>query len=921
MKKFIRLLGFALLMVLIAFVGLIAYQENFDLGSVLGYFLTVGFSVVAPLINFSQLTMMFGLTLGGTILYLAFTIFMISLLLSKFKIINAVMTLLGLTATLSFGLLSINGYWPDATSLENLGTRSDFIEILLIPIQNPNPGLRASAFSGLVVSIGFFTLMFVIMNLIDLYRHPFKKQSSQVIPLIKEETVIAQELSKFVIPSQIRLPQTQVPIQNPQSQLSNTTPVNQSPSLLEQTPIVVLPQTPVLPEKQDIVKARQTVLQMKERIRTQIRLQLLEAKQLVSNDMANIKPATPSPMNISQANVELVTTQSTNVDPKEIELSTVQIQERVKEAIAAEIAQLEPRTKDQVNTLINEELIKYDSLNREVMESLVSEKIEQLVSTSLDQFKQEIEAMISKSAQGFQNTSKEEHRQTTALIQEKEIESLVQKILLDSSLSKKVENLEVSIQQALDVKTSNSVPQLRTEDIETLISKQTNDFYPILDKVKDLQDQLEQLNRSLTQLENMPFVKQEIFEAQSEQLKQTQQRLIQLQEDVIASKGTLDQFQIEILSKTNSMQDKVSSLETIQPQKLVVNQGMDENTFVSLLEKHQSLMKPELPLNMIQVLVSTEINKHSLQNPTLSKDDVTKMIDEALKTLPSSKLTTPMIDENKIADRVQAKFPKPLTQSEVQMIVKTMIPNQPNLNEGLVLGLISNEIKKQLVQTPTLSKDEVRAMIEEAISKSTLANSNPPKIVVTSNDLNPSPTSTIPLDMVVPVIKKKNARAPENEKRAEQFKSVVTSELGITRTGKKKIIRIPFQERMAKADPMMLGHYDELKNYILSYQVKSRISNTGEMFRLHKEEFVKITVAGKSLKLYIALNPEDYKDSPIPVDDASDKKIYKQIPLVFKVKSELSLKRAKKLVDDLMAKKSLPQKEIPFLPWSKAFIK
>jgi hypothetical protein len=93
------------------------------------------------------------------------------------------------------------------------------------------------------------------------------------------------------------------------------------------------------------------------------------------------------------------------------------------------------------------------------------------------------------------------------------------------------------------------------------------------------------------------------------------------------------------------------------------------------------------------------------------------------------------------------------------------------------------------------------------------------------------------------------------------------------------------------------------------------------MFRLHKEEFVKITIAGKSLKLYMALNPEDYKDSPIPVDDASDKKIYKQIPLVFKVKSDLSLKRAKKLVDDLMAKKSLPQKEIPFLPWSKAFIK
>jgi len=150
---------------------------------------------------------------------------------------------------------------------------------------------------------------------------------------------------------------------------------------------------------------------------------------------------------------------------------------------------------------------------------------------------------------------------------------------------------------------------------------------------------------------------------------------------------------------------------------------------------------------------------------------------------------------------------------------------------------------------------------------------------------------------------------------------VITPEIGVTRTGKKKIIRIPFHERMSKAEPILLAHYDEIKNYLLSFQVKSRISNAGDMFRLHKEEYVKIAIAGKSLKLYIALNPEDYKDSPIPVDDASDKKMYKEIPLVFKVKSELSLKRAKKLIDDLMAKKGQPQQEIPFLPWSKAFLK
>jgi hypothetical protein len=236
--------------------------------------------------------------------------------------------------------------------------------------------------------------------------------------------------------------------------------------------------------------------------------------------------------------------------------------------------------------------------------------------------------------------------------------------------------------------------------------------------------------------------------------------------------------------------------------------------------------------------------------------------------------------------------------------------------------MVASEVKKQTNLDPRVNAVDVERMISEAVKLI------PKQVYIQENNgsnfVNPnnsygsrmvSPTLTIP------VIRKKNTKAPENEKRADQFKSVMTPDVGVTRTGKKKIIRIPFQERMSYADPMLLSQYDELKNYILSFQVKSRISNAGDIFRLHKDEYVKITIAGKGLKLYMALNPEDYKDGPIPVDDASDKKMYKEIPLVFKVKSELSLKRAKKLIDDLMMKKGLPQKEIPFLPWSKAFQK
>ena len=134
---------------------------------------------------------------------------------------------------------------------------------------------------------------------------------------------------------------------------------------------------------------------------------------------------------------------------------------------------------------------------------------------------------------------------------------------------------------------------------------------------------------------------------------------------------------------------------------------------------------------------------------------------------------------------------------------------------------------------------------------------------------------------------------------------------------KAKIIRIPFQERMLSADKEMLDNYNELKNEILSYGVKSRVSNSGDTFRLHRKTYVKLTIAGKSLKLYFALNPEDYKDSTIPVGDASDKNIYADIPLIFKVKSGLSLRRAKQLIADVMAPDGLEQGEVGHEDWVK----
>ncbi len=133
----------------------------------------------------------------------------------------------------------------------------------------------------------------------------------------------------------------------------------------------------------------------------------------------------------------------------------------------------------------------------------------------------------------------------------------------------------------------------------------------------------------------------------------------------------------------------------------------------------------------------------------------------------------------------------------------------------------------------------------------------------------------------------------------------------------KKYERLTFAERLLQSEKDIHELYNEIKNEVLSYGVKSRISAVGDTFRLHKKMYVRITVAGKSLKLYFALNPADYADSTIPVQDASGKEMYQEIPLVFKVKSPLSVRRCKELIQDVMEKDGLEQGEIGKVNWIK----
>ena len=148
------------------------------------------------------------------------------------------------------------------------------------------------------------------------------------------------------------------------------------------------------------------------------------------------------------------------------------------------------------------------------------------------------------------------------------------------------------------------------------------------------------------------------------------------------------------------------------------------------------------------------------------------------------------------------------------------------------------------------------------------------------------------------VIAKEVKEAPKKEaKKPEPAPAPAPVEEEEDESKKLSIQRIPFAEKIVKADKELQEKYNEIKSELLAYGASSRVSIACDTFRLHRKPYVKITLVGKTLKVYFALGPKEFVDSPIPVIDSSDKVAYEEVPALLKVKSNLSVKRAKELAE------------------------
>ena len=121
-----------------------------------------------------------------------------------------------------------------------------------------------------------------------------------------------------------------------------------------------------------------------------------------------------------------------------------------------------------------------------------------------------------------------------------------------------------------------------------------------------------------------------------------------------------------------------------------------------------------------------------------------------------------------------------------------------------------------------------------------------------------------------------------------------------------------FTAKMKQSDEKVKEYYSALKNELVSYKrINSNVSWHGDRFNFGRDTVAKINICGKTLGLYLALDPndEEFKTTVYHQKDVGGQKAYESTPFMVKVKSNAAVKKALRLVVALADKLETEKEE------------
>ena len=127
--------------------------------------------------------------------------------------------------------------------------------------------------------------------------------------------------------------------------------------------------------------------------------------------------------------------------------------------------------------------------------------------------------------------------------------------------------------------------------------------------------------------------------------------------------------------------------------------------------------------------------------------------------------------------------------------------------------------------------------------------------------------------------------------------------------------KMSFEMRLRVADDDIKRFYSDIKNELLSYGIHDRISRHRENFNQGRINICRMVINGKTLKVYLAVDPESIDKRYFHHTDVGHRKGLVELPTMINVRSKVAARKVKELIvlmmESLVISKK-PYEEVDF---------
>ena len=299
----------------------------------------------------------------------------------------------------------------------------------------------------------------------------------------------------------------------------------------------------------------------------------------------------------------------------------------------------------------------------------------------------------------------------------------------------------------------------------------------------------------------------------------------------------------------------------------------------------------------VTVVASEPVDNEKLDEIERKVKEINSKVDSIIESLKTS--TEEVTEETTTEETTEEVTEEPATEETAEEVAEE--PAAEETAEEVAEEPAAEETAEEVAEEPA-AEETVEEVAEEPAAEETVEEvAEEPAAEETTEEVAEEPAAEETVEEV--------AAASAEELPLD----MVEGTEGVADVEKKGYVRSPnFAEKMLAASEIIQDRYDELKNYALRFRkLKSRISKKFDSINMGRFHFVKLSVAGKTLKLYLNMDISTV-DPKFRCVDMSGKKTYVTVPVMLRIKSGRAMKYAKRLIDQCAKQNGMLERRKPF---------